>query len=201
MVAGVLDPRKLVFVDECGTHTSLAPLYGYSPKGERLKLSVPRNLGKNTTLLASITLEGMGPSYGGRGLDHQRSFRGLSGAGPPSRSGRRASADHGQAAGTQAEQDERADRGEGLRVCCTCPATPRTTTPSKRLSPRSRKSYAGRVPGLARPSSKRWAKRYPRSASGMPGDSSSTPVTILRVNYFETCCMRTAGSSPLWMSS
>jgi transposase len=62
MVAGVLDPSKLVFVDECATHTSLAPLYGYSPKGERLKLSVARNRGKNTTLLASITLEGMGPS-------------------------------------------------------------------------------------------------------------------------------------------
>jgi transposase len=62
MVAGVLDPRKLVFVDECGTHTSLAPVYGYSPKGERLCLSVPRNRGKNTTLLASITLGGMGPS-------------------------------------------------------------------------------------------------------------------------------------------
>jgi transposase len=44
------------------------------------------------------------------------------------------------------------------------------------------------VPGLARPCSKRSAKRYPRSVSGMPGDSSSTPVTILRVNYHETCC-------------
>jgi len=67
MVAGALDPRRLLFVDECGTHTSLAPslapLYGYSPKGERLRLSVPRNRGKNTTsLLASITLEGMGPA-------------------------------------------------------------------------------------------------------------------------------------------
>jgi transposase len=62
LVAGVVDPTKLVFVDECGTHTSLAPLYGYSPKGERLRLSVPRNRGKKTTLLASITLEGMGPS-------------------------------------------------------------------------------------------------------------------------------------------
>src|SRR5215211_8723397 len=63
LVAEVLDPAKVVFVDEeCGTHTSLAPVYGYSPKGERLKLSVPRNRGKNTTLLASITVEGMGPS-------------------------------------------------------------------------------------------------------------------------------------------
>jgi hypothetical protein len=62
MVAGVLDPTRLVFVDECGTHASLAPLYGYSPKGERLRLEVPRNRGENTTLLASLTTEGMGPS-------------------------------------------------------------------------------------------------------------------------------------------
>jgi transposase len=67
MVAGALDPRRLVFVDECGTHTSLAPLYGYSPKGERLSLRVPRNRGKNTTLLASITVEGMGPSLAVKG--------------------------------------------------------------------------------------------------------------------------------------
>ena len=45
MVAGVVDPTKVVFVDECGTHTLLAPVYGYSPKGERLKLSVARNRG------------------------------------------------------------------------------------------------------------------------------------------------------------
>jgi hypothetical protein len=51
MIAESLDPRGLIFVDECGTHTSLAPVYGYSPKGERLKLSVARNRGKNTTLL------------------------------------------------------------------------------------------------------------------------------------------------------
>ena len=60
-VAGALDQRRLVFVDECGTHVSLAPIYGYSPKGERVRLKVPRNRGKNTTLLASMSLEGMGP--------------------------------------------------------------------------------------------------------------------------------------------
>ena len=51
-----------------------------------------------------------------------------------------------------------------------------------------RRSYAGRAPGHARPCWRRWARRYPRSACGMPGDSSSTPVTILRLNYHETCC-------------
>jgi transposase len=60
MVAAQVDPGRLVFVDEMGLHTSLAPLYGYSPKGKRVHLKVPRNRGKNTTLLASITLSGMG---------------------------------------------------------------------------------------------------------------------------------------------
>ena len=62
MVAAKVEPERLVFVDECGTHTSLAPIYGYAPKGERLRLSVPRGRGKNTTLLSSMTVEGMGPS-------------------------------------------------------------------------------------------------------------------------------------------
>ena len=61
-MAAVVEPERLVFVDECGTHTSLAPIYGYAPKGERLSLSVPRGRGKNTTLLSSMSLEGMGPS-------------------------------------------------------------------------------------------------------------------------------------------
>src|SRR5215217_4359355 len=58
MVAQEVDSGRLVFVDEMGLHTSLAPLYGYSPKGERVHLEVPRNRGKNTTLLASMTLLG-----------------------------------------------------------------------------------------------------------------------------------------------
>jgi hypothetical protein len=61
-VATVVEPERLVFVDECATHTSLAPLYGYAPRGERLRLAVPRKRGKNTTLLSSMSLEGMGPS-------------------------------------------------------------------------------------------------------------------------------------------
>jgi transposase len=62
MVAAVVEPERLVFVDECGTHTSMAPLYGYAPRGQRLRLMVPRKRGKNTTLLSSRTIEGMGPS-------------------------------------------------------------------------------------------------------------------------------------------
>jgi transposase len=50
-----------VFVDECGTNTSLSPMYAYAPKGRRAYAQVPRNRGANTTLLASMSLEGMGP--------------------------------------------------------------------------------------------------------------------------------------------
>jgi DDE superfamily endonuclease len=63
LVAGEagIDADRLVFVDEMGTNTSLAPLYGWSPKGQRAHLKAPRNWGANLTLLASITREGMGP--------------------------------------------------------------------------------------------------------------------------------------------
>jgi transposase len=60
MVAEEIDARQLVFVDEMGTNTSLSPLYAWAPRGERAFCSVPRNRGPNTTLLSSMTLEGMG---------------------------------------------------------------------------------------------------------------------------------------------
>jgi transposase len=74
MVAAVVEPERLVFVDECGTHTSMAPIYGYALKGERLRLSVPRKRGKNTTLLSSMSLEGMGPSMAVEGTTTARVF-------------------------------------------------------------------------------------------------------------------------------
>ena len=74
MVAAEVDPERLVFVDEMGVHTSLAPLYGYSAKGERVRLSVPRNRGKNTTLLAAMTLDGMGQTMAVEGSTDQEVF-------------------------------------------------------------------------------------------------------------------------------
>ena len=63
LVAGAagIDAKQLVFVDEMGTNTSFAPLYGWSRRGLRAHLKAPRNWGKNVTLLASITQEQMGP--------------------------------------------------------------------------------------------------------------------------------------------
>ncbi len=47
-----------MFVDECGTHTSMTRLRSRAPNGERAYGKVPRNRGKNQTLIAAITLEG-----------------------------------------------------------------------------------------------------------------------------------------------
>jgi transposase len=55
-----LPAQQLVFVDECGSNIALTPIYARAPKGERAPGRVPRNRGKNTTLLASLSLEGMG---------------------------------------------------------------------------------------------------------------------------------------------
>ena len=45
-------------MDESGFHTSMTRLYARAPRGERAYGKVPRNRGKNETLIASITLGG-----------------------------------------------------------------------------------------------------------------------------------------------
>jgi len=49
----------LIFVDECGAHIALTPLYARAPRGQRAYGSVPCNRGKNTTVIAGLSLEGM----------------------------------------------------------------------------------------------------------------------------------------------
>jgi len=51
------------FVDECATHIALTPLYARAPRGVRAEGSVPRNYGTKTTLLASLSLQGMGEAF------------------------------------------------------------------------------------------------------------------------------------------
>lgn len=57
-LAAHFDARRLVFIDESGFHTSLTRLRSRAPRGERAYGKVPRNRGKNQTLIASISLEG-----------------------------------------------------------------------------------------------------------------------------------------------
>jgi transposase len=62
MIAEQVGTERLLFVDEMGTNTSLSALYAWAPKGQRAHCSVPRNRGANTTVLSSMSAEGIGPS-------------------------------------------------------------------------------------------------------------------------------------------
>jgi transposase len=57
-----LDPARLVFVDECGTHTSMTRRRARAVRGVRARGAVPRNRGPVTTLLAGVSLAGMSPA-------------------------------------------------------------------------------------------------------------------------------------------
>src|SRR6266852_5193900 len=55
--------QDLVFVDETGSHIAMTPLYAYAPRGQRAVGKVPRNYGANMTLLASLSVQGMGEAF------------------------------------------------------------------------------------------------------------------------------------------
>ena len=64
---GALDPGTLVFVDEAGTHSSLTWSHARAPKGQRAFGKVPRNRGRNSTLLAALSPTSSRPSGSLRG--------------------------------------------------------------------------------------------------------------------------------------
>jgi len=52
--------QQLVFVDETGSHIAMTPLYAYAPRGQRAIGKVPRNYGATMTLIAALSMQGMG---------------------------------------------------------------------------------------------------------------------------------------------
>ena len=68
------DVRRLVFVDESGTHISMDRLRSRAPRGERAHGRVPKNRGKNLTLIASMSLSGMGESMCIEGATDAKAF-------------------------------------------------------------------------------------------------------------------------------
>ena len=57
--AETMPARKVVVVDESGTHLDMARRFGRAPRGQRVYVKQRRNYGKNMTLLAGLTLNGM----------------------------------------------------------------------------------------------------------------------------------------------
>jgi transposase len=54
-------PRRLVFLDESRTPTTLTPLRGWAPRGQRIRGRVPRGRWHGISLLASLEPGGLGP--------------------------------------------------------------------------------------------------------------------------------------------
>ena len=57
-----LDARDVIVLDETGTPTTLTPTRARAPKGERARGRVPRRRWEAVTLVATMTVEGMGPA-------------------------------------------------------------------------------------------------------------------------------------------
>ncbi len=61
-------------MDESGMHTSMDRTRARAPRGERAYGKVPRNRGKNTTLIASMSLRGMGEAMCIQGATDAQAF-------------------------------------------------------------------------------------------------------------------------------
>jgi transposase len=54
-------PEDLVFLDETGSHLGYTPTHARAPRGQRAYASAPANRGENKTVVAALTLGGIGP--------------------------------------------------------------------------------------------------------------------------------------------
>ncbi|MGH2639589.1 MAG: IS630 family transposase, partial [Rhabdochlamydiaceae bacterium] len=59
----VWQEQTQTFIDECGSNIALTRLYARSPKGKRVYGAVPRNKRADITLLAALSLQGMGEAF------------------------------------------------------------------------------------------------------------------------------------------
>lgn len=54
-----VDHRRLRFIDETGVNLAMTRLYGRAPRGKRVRESVPRNYGTQTSLIGAISVSGV----------------------------------------------------------------------------------------------------------------------------------------------
>lgn len=61
-LAALVDPSAWVWLDETGSHLGYTPTHARAPRGQRAYAAAPRNQGENKTILASLSLAGVGPT-------------------------------------------------------------------------------------------------------------------------------------------
>jgi hypothetical protein len=72
---GRRDATDFVIIDESGTNLNLTPHVARAPRGERADGSIPRTTPPNTTLIAAMTMGGMGPAMVLEGATDTAAFR------------------------------------------------------------------------------------------------------------------------------
>lgn len=60
-LAALVDPSAWVWLDETGSHLGFTPSRAWAPRGQRAYAVAKQNRGENTTVLAALTLGGLGP--------------------------------------------------------------------------------------------------------------------------------------------
>jgi len=71
---GRFKAEDMVVVDESGTHIGMNRLYARAPRGQRAYAKMLRNYGKNLSLIASMSVAGMGASMTIEGSVDQTAF-------------------------------------------------------------------------------------------------------------------------------
>jgi hypothetical protein len=148
MVAGQTHTERLVFVDECSTNTSLAPLWhpstlGPGQESERF-VRCRATGGLRSPSVGEHERGRDGPVPSGRRPDHEGGLRDLPGASVGALAEARASDRDGQPLFTQGTRarGSRRSSSRGAASWFTCRPTRPISTPSKKPSPSSRRCYA-----------------------------------------------------------
>ena len=61
-LAALVAPSAWVWLDETGSHRGYTPTHARAPRGHRAYATAPANRGENKTVLASLSLAGVGPT-------------------------------------------------------------------------------------------------------------------------------------------
>jgi transposase len=184
-----LDPQQLVFVDESGTHTSLTRLYGWAPHDQRASGSVPRNHGKNTTLVAALTSAGLQAPWTIEGAMDTAAFARYveEVLGPTLRPGQVVVLDNLSV--HKAESIREAIAARRCELLFLPPYSP-DMTPIGRRSRRSRPSCVGWAPVSVTPMWRRSAWRWTPSPPTTQSLGSPMPDTPCPIKESESCRRR-----------
>src|SRR5215207_2247389 len=186
-LAALVDPSAWVWLDETGSHLGYTPTPARAPRGQRAYATAPTNRGENKTVLASLSLAGVGPTLRFDGPMTTARFDGYIRhvLAPTLRPGQIVVADN--LAAHHSDRARAAIEARGAHLWH-LPAYSRTSIPSRKPSPNSRRSSDAPGPGLTTPSATPPGPPSPPSPPPTSPAGSQTAAMDQRVKTHENCC-------------